>query len=125
MGLHGLFVSAHETFREKVIDYPHKKIEILDQNRSTFHPLLGAGSPIQGPPANLVSTDSGLYRLPILIPALFISVYGDLGKLVLGARIFVDLATFWETIEYITGMCHVGIQVSYMAGKLLKMRIFG
>ena len=97
----------------------------MDQNRSTFHPLLGVGSPIQGPSAILVSTDSGSYRLPILIPINFVSVYGDLGKLVLGARIFVDLAIFWETIEYITGMCHVGIQVSYMAGNLLKMRIFG
>ena len=47
---------------KKVIDYPHKKIEIMDSNRSTFHPLLGAGSPIQGPPAILVSTDSGSYR---------------------------------------------------------------
>jgi hypothetical protein len=70
---------------EKVTDYPDKKIEIMDQIRSTFQPLLGAGSPILGPPAILVSTDSGLYRLPILIPGTFVSVYGDLAEKVLGA----------------------------------------
>ena len=70
---------------KKVIDYPHKKIEIMDQHRRTFHPLLGAGSPIQGPPDILVSTDSGLYRLPIPIPGTFVSVYSDLGETVLGA----------------------------------------
>ena len=34
-------------------------------------------------------------------------------------------ALFRQTIEKTTGICHIGIQVSYMAGKLLKMRIFG
>ena len=33
-------------------------------------------------------------------------------------------AVFRQTIEYIAGICHVGIQVSYMVGKLLKRRIF-
>jgi hypothetical protein len=43
-----------------------------------------------------------------------------------------NLTTFWpksavfrQTIEKNTGIYHIGIQVSYMAGKLLKMRIFG
>ena len=34
------------------------------------------------------------------------------------------LPLFGETIKYLTDICHVGIQVSYMAGKLLKRRIF-
>ena len=34
------------------------------------------------------------------------------------------LAVFQQTIKYITNIWHVGIQVSYMVGKLLKLRIF-
>ena len=56
----------------------------MDQIRSTFHTVLDAGSPIQGPPAILVSTNSGLYQLPMLIPGNFVSVDGDLGEKVLG-----------------------------------------
>ena len=39
--------------------------------------------------------------------------------------IFAKIGSFLGTIDYITGICHVGIQVSYMDGKLLTMRIFG
>ena len=40
-------------------------------------------------------------------------------------KFWSKLAVFQQTIKYITNIWHVGIQVSYMAGKLLKMRIFG
>ena len=40
----------------------------IGQYQKTFHSLLGAGSTLQGPPSIKFSTDSCLYRLPILIP---------------------------------------------------------